>query len=52
MIVIMGMGLKQGVAVTVTAEGDDEMQAIEAMQAFFNQKLTKTFLKMGMDEFR
>ncbi len=36
---LMGMGLRQGDQVTVTAEGADEQAAIAAMQAFFSENL-------------
>lgn len=36
---VMSMGVKQGTEVTVTAEGDDEDAAIEAIQAFFAENL-------------
>ena len=35
----MGMCVKQGAQVHVTAEGDDEEQAIAAMEQFFNENL-------------
>ena len=36
---VMGMAVKQGNEVTVTAEGDDEDAAIAALEAFFNANL-------------
>jgi phosphocarrier protein len=36
---VMGMAVKQGNEVTVTAEGDDEDAAIAAIEAFFNANL-------------
>lgn len=36
---LMGMGVKQGDEVTVTAEGPAENEAIAAMQMFFNENL-------------
>ena len=36
---LMGMGIRQGDAVTVTAEGGDEKRAIAAMQRFFSENL-------------
>lgn len=39
LIAIMGMGLKKGANVTITAEGEDEEVAIEAMKDFFNHNL-------------
>ena len=35
----MGLGVKQGDQVTVTAEGPAEAEAIVAMQLFFNENL-------------
>lgn len=39
LMVIMGMGIKQGDTVAVTAEGADEEAAIEAMERFFRENL-------------
>lgn len=36
---VMGMAVKQGNEVTVTAEGDDEDAAIAALEAFFKANL-------------
>ena len=36
---VMGMAVKKGNKVTVTAEGEDEAAAIEAMKAFFEANL-------------
>ena len=36
---LMGLGVKQGDQVTVTAEGPAEAEAIVAMQLFFNENL-------------
>ena len=36
---VMGMAVKQGNEVTVTAEGEDEDAAIAALEAFFNANL-------------
>lgn len=36
---IMAMGVKQGHEVTINVEGEDEDQAAEAIQAFFNENL-------------
>lgn len=36
---VMGMAVKQGNEVTVSAEGDDEAAAIAAMKAFFQANL-------------
>ena len=39
LIAVMGMALKKGNEVTVTAEGEDEIEAIEAMEKFFHASL-------------
>lgn len=39
LMVIMGMGIKQGDRVTVSAEGVDEEAAIAAMEKFFRENL-------------
>ena len=39
LMAVMGMAVKQGNEVTVTAEGEDEVAAIAAMEAFFNGNL-------------
>ena len=36
---VMGMAVKQGMEVTVTVEGDDEVAAAAAMKAFFEKNL-------------
>ena len=36
---IMSLGVKQGDTVTVTAEGNSEDSAIEALQSFFSENL-------------
>lgn len=36
---VMGMAVKQGNEVTVTAEGEDEEAAIAALQKFFEENL-------------
>ena len=36
---LMGMGIKNGDVVTVTAEGPSEEAAIAAMEAFFQENL-------------
>ena len=36
---VMGMAVKQGNEVVVTAEGEDEDAAIAALEAFFNANL-------------
>ena len=39
LMMLMAMGIKQGDTVTVTAEGADEEEAIEALHAFFSAHL-------------
>ncbi|MCI9558734.1 HPr family phosphocarrier protein [Clostridiaceae bacterium] len=39
LMVIMGMGIKQGDTVTVSAEGEDEEEAITALERFFSLNL-------------
>ncbi len=39
LLAIMGMGLKQGATVTITAEGEDEEAAIAAMDQFMKENL-------------
>ena len=39
LMVIMGMGIKQGDVVTVSAEGEDEDTAIAAIEKFFKENL-------------
>ena len=36
---VMGMAVKQGMEVTVTVEGDDEVAAAAAMKSFFENNL-------------
>ena len=36
---VMSMGVKQGVEVTVTVDGEDEDTAFEAIQKFFQENL-------------
>ena len=36
---VMGLAVKQGEQVTVTAEGTDEAEAIAALEVFFNENL-------------
>ena len=38
-IAVMSMGVKKGVEVTVTIEGEDEDTAFEAIQKFFQENL-------------
>lgn len=39
LLAIMGMGIKRGTEVTITAEGPDENEAIAAMEEFFKNNL-------------
>lgn len=39
LLAIMGMGLKQGAEITITAEGPDEDAAIAAMEEFMKANL-------------
>ena len=39
LLAIMGMGIKHGTVVTITAEGPDENEAIAAMEEFFKNNL-------------
>lgn len=39
LLMLMGMGIRQGDCVTVTAEGPSEAQAIAAMQSLFRENL-------------
>lgn len=39
LMMLMAMGIKQGDTVTVTAEGEDEDEAIQALHAFFTAHL-------------
>lgn len=39
LLTIMGMGIKHGTEVTITAEGPDENEAIAAMEEFFKNNL-------------
>lgn len=39
LMAVMCMGIREGMSVTVTAEGPDEEQAIEAMKRFFRENL-------------
>ena len=36
---VMGLGVKKGMAVTITFEGDDEDAACEAISSFMKEKL-------------
>lgn len=39
LMMLMSLGVKQGDVVKVTAEGEDEDAAIEALEKFFNENL-------------
>lgn len=39
LIVVMSLNAKQGDTLSITADGEDEEVAIEALQAFFKQNL-------------
>ena len=39
LMAIMSMGVKKGHAVTVSAEGEDEMACIESVRKFFEENL-------------
>lgn len=39
LLAVMGMGIKHGTEVTITAEGPDEDEAIAAMEEFFKNNL-------------
>ena len=39
LMAVMSMGVKKGHTVTVTAEGEDEVEAIAAMEEFFKTNL-------------
>ena len=39
LLAIMGLGVKKGMTVTVTADGEDEETAIAAMEQFFQTNL-------------
>ena len=39
LMMLMGMGIKQGTTVTVSADGPDEEQACAAMKKFFEEHL-------------
>ena len=38
-LAVMGMGIKHGTEITITAEGPDEDEAIAAMETFFKENL-------------
>ena len=35
----MGLGVKKDMEIKVTADGEDEAEAVEALQKFFNENL-------------
>lgn len=39
LLMLMGLGVRQGDSITVTAEGTEEIKAIAAMQRFFTENL-------------
>ena len=39
LMAVMGMGIRQGETVTVTAEGEDEAAAIEAVEKFLTENV-------------
>lgn len=39
LMAVMSMGVKKGHTVTITAEGEDEVEAIAAMEEFFKTNL-------------
>ena len=39
LMAVMGLGVKKGNTVTITAEGEDEDKAIEAMEKFMKENL-------------
>ncbi|MFQ8690363.1 MAG: HPr family phosphocarrier protein [Blautia sp.] len=39
LLAIMGMGIKKGTEVTISAEGADEAEAAEALEKFFKENL-------------
>ena len=39
LLALMGLGVKKGEEVTITAEGEDEETAIVALEAFFKENL-------------
>ena len=36
---VMGLGVKKDMEIKVTADGEDEAEAVEALQKFFNENL-------------
>mgnify|MGYP002939655708 FL=1 len=39
LMAVMGMGIRQGETITVTAEGEDEAAAIEAVEKFLTENV-------------
>ena len=39
LLAVMGIGIKHGTEITITAEGPDEDEAIAAMETFFKENL-------------
>ena len=39
LMAVMGMGIRQGETITVTAEGEDEVAAIEAVEKFLTENV-------------
>lgn len=39
LIMLMGLGIRQGMEVTCRVEGEDEEEAAQALQNFFNENL-------------
>ena len=39
LLAVMGMGIKHGTEITITADGPDEEEAIAAMETFFKENL-------------
>ena len=39
LLAVMGMGIKHGTEITITADGPDEDEAIAAMETFFKENL-------------
>ena len=43
LMAVMGMGIRQGETITVTAEGEDEAAAIEAVEKFLTENGAKSY---------
>ena len=39
LLALMGLGVKKDMEIKVTADGEDEAEAVEALQKFFNENL-------------